>query len=256
MNTYFNIRYEFDKNKIHAAVDSHVKSNNPGYICVSDGVILHNVNKDPSYADIVNRSMFSICDSSFVPLYIRWIYGLHYEQYCGSQILMDIVSSGKYRMAFLGASQPILDGLKKTLSTYNPAVESMLFYSLPFVGVDDFDYPAIAEMIEHDGADIIWVSLGAPKQEIFMNRLQPYLKHGVMIAVGAAFNFYSGGVGERRAPEWMIRMHMEFLYRIMKSPRKQLKRCWGIVSTLPVLLWKEYRKSKKVKTGNSSKPSC
>lgn len=84
----------------------------------------------------------------------------------------------------------------------------MTFYELPFLRVEEFDYPAIAKMIEDDGADIIWVALGAPKQEQFMARLNPYLKRGVQIAVGAAFKFYSG-TGEKYAPLWIRKHHLE-----------------------------------------------
>ena len=70
----------------------------------------------------------------------------------------------------------------------------MTFYELPFCDVEDFDYQNIAQMIEKDKAEIIWIALGAPKQEIFMNRLQPHLRKGVMIAVGAVFKFYSGSI--------------------------------------------------------------
>ena len=62
--------------------------------------------------------------------------------------------------------------------------------------------------------DIIWVALGAPKQEIFMNRLKPHLKKGVAIAIGAAFNFYSGMAdAPQRCPEWMRKCHLEFVHR-------------------------------------------
>ena len=94
-------------------------------------------------------------------------------------------------------------------------------------------------MIEADQADIIWIALGAPKQDFFMMRLKQFLKRGVMIGVGAAFNFYSG-CGERRAPSWITRMHLEFVYRIFQSPKKQLSRCWGILNTLPRMVWREY----------------
>ena len=107
-----------------------------------------------------------------------------------------------------------------------------------------FDYKEIAEVIEEDKADIIWVALGAPKQEIFMSKLKPYLKHGVMIAVGAAFKFYSG-IDVKRAPEWMVKNHLEFVYRIFCEPKKQLKRCGWIVITLPMLLISEWRRKKK-----------
>ena len=126
----------------------------------------------------------------------------------------------------------------------NPDVMSMTFYELPFKAVEEFDYPAIARMIEEDKAYIIRVALGAPKQDFFMSLLKPHLKRGVMIGVGAAFNFYSGN-GEKRAPEWVTLMHLEFVYRIMQSPKKQLKRCWGIVTSLPVMLWQEWRRKNK-----------
>ena len=100
----------------------------------------------------------------------------------------------------------------------------------------------IADIIEQDGADIIWIALGAPKQDYFMQRLKPYLKRGVMIGVGAAFNFYSGI--EQRAPDWVIRMHLEFVYRIFQSPKKQFSRCMGILSSLPGMLWGEWRRKR------------
>jgi N-acetylglucosaminyldiphosphoundecaprenol N-acetyl-beta-D-mannosaminyltransferase len=117
----------------------------------------------------------------------------------------------------------------------------MQFIELPFKKVEEFDYPAIAKTIEADGADIIWVALGAPKQEYFMHYLKPHLSHGVMIAVGAAFKFFSG-TAEKRAPRWMVKAHMEFIFRICQAPKKQLKRCGWIVATLPTLLFQEWRR--------------
>ncbi len=241
MEKYFNIRYEFDRGKVEKAIASAIENSSSGYICVADGVILDRVNRDPEYCKVVDGAMFSICDSSYVPLYLKWIYGIHREQYCGSQIFMDIIRSRKYRMFFMGTSQEILDGLKSNLVKIDPKVAEMTFHELPFCSADEFDYPAIAEMVRNDGADIVWVALGAPKQEIFMSRLKPYLDRGVMIAVGAAFKFFSG-VEAKRAPEWMVKLHLEFAYRIFREPRKQIRRCWNIVSTLPKLLWQEYRR--------------
>lgn len=240
MQTYFNIRYEFDRDAVHKATGDRLLRPGSDYISVADGVILDTANRVPEYLEVVNSGMFAICDSSYVPLYIRLIHGKKYSQYCGSEIFRDIVSSRRYRMIFLGTQQPVLDALKTNLTAMNPDVAGMTFAELPFRAVEDFDYPAIARMIEQDGADIVWVALGAPKQEYFMHRLRPHLSHGVMIAVGAAFKFYSG-LAERRAPEWMVRAHMEFLFRIAQDPRKQLRRCSNIVTSLPRLLFNELR---------------
>lgn len=247
MNQYFNINYEFEREEVHRAIAHQVENNRPNYICVADGVILNNANRDPEYLKVVNGGMFSICDSSYVPLYINWIYHRKLTQYCGSEIFQDIVSSRKYRMAFVGATKVILDALKAKLTDVNPEVQNMLFYELPFKDIEDFDYQAIAKMLDDDGADIIWVALGAPKQERFMYNLKPHLKRGVMIAVGAAFKFFSG-LDVKRAPKWMVDNHLEFIYRIFSEPKKQLKRCGWIIATLPGLLISEYRRSKTAKT--------
>lgn len=241
MTKYFNINYEFDKAQIYSRIDECIRCGKSDYVCVADGVVLNIANRKSDYLKVINGGMFSICDSSYVPLYIYWIYGKHYEQYCGSQIFMDIIRSRKYRMIFMGTSQSTLNGLQHNLIKENPDIVDMLFWELPYKSVDDFDYKNIAKKIETDGSEIIWVALGAPKQEIFMSKLKPYLKRGVMIAVGAAFKFYSG-VEEKRAPQWMVKHHMEFIYRIFNEPKKQLRRCAWIVATLPKLLFEEWRR--------------
>ena len=245
MITYFNINYEFDKKEVHRRIGEEQK----GYICVADGVVMNTANRDPEYLKVVNGSLFSICDSSWVPVYLKSIYGVKYEQYCGSEIFKDIISSRKYRMIFMGTSQATLDGLRNELKKMNPDVERMQFVELPFRKVEDFDYPEIAKMIEEDGAKIIWVALGAPKQERFMNLLLPHLNQGVMLGVGAAFKFYSG-TEERRCPAWMQKCHLEFVYRIMQDPKKQLKRCFWILWTLPGLYLGEVKRARKAKKGS------
>lgn len=244
MKTYFKVRFEMDRRTVHACISKRLSNPGSDYICVADGVILNTANRNEEYLDVVNGGMFSICDSSYVPLYIKWIYGKKYSQYCGSEIFMDIIASRKYRMIFLGTQQPILNGLKNNLTNYNPDVAEMKFIELPFRKINEFDYEAIARMIEEDGADIIWVSLGAPKQEYFMSMLKPHLNHGVMIAVGAAFKFFSG-LKESRAPMWMVKHHMEFIYRLCQDPKKQMRRCGWIIATLPQMLFNEWRNKKK-----------
>lgn len=248
MEQYFNLKYEFDKKEVWVAIDRQLEIGKTDYISVADGVILNIANRQPEYMKVINDGMFAICDSSYVPLYLKWIYGIKRQQYCGSQIFMDIVNMKRYRMFFMGTSNDILEGLKNNISQIDLKIKDMTFYELPFCKVDEFDYKAIADMVNKDGADIIWVALGAPKQEIFMSKLKPYLKRGVMIAVGAVFKFYSGGVDVKRAPEWMVKAHLEFVYRIFSEPKKQIGRCAWIVRTLPRVLIGEIKRKRKLKS--------
>ena len=240
---YFHISYEFDAAMVQERIAQQVAGQVPGYICVADANILQQVYNDLGYRKVVDEALFSICDSSWVPVFLKWIYGIQRGQYCGSTIFMDLIQKKRYRQFFMGTSTRILDTLKSNLVKVDPAIENMEFYELPYCDVDDFDYPAIAEMVNRDNPDIIWVALGAPKQEMFMSKLNPYLKRGVQIAVGAAFKFYSG-VEEKRAPDWMRKNRLEFLYRIYVDPKKQFERCRKIAYTLPRILREERRKKR------------
>lgn len=243
MEKYFNIRYEFDKIVVHERIAQKVTEQGAGYICVADANILQQVHNDLDYREVVDGSMFSICDSSWVPVFVNRFYGIKHEHYCGSMIFKDIIEMKKYRQFFMGTSTKTLAALKENLMAMDPAIKDMTFYELPFCNVEDFDYPAIAEMVNRDNSDIIWVALGAPKQEIFMSKLNPYLKRGVQIAVGAAFKFYSG-LEEKRAPAWMRRMHLEFVYRIFAEPKKQWARCKQIICTLPQIFREEKKRKR------------
>lgn len=243
MEKYFNIRYELDKSVVLECIAKKTANQELGYICVADANILQQVHNNLDYRKVVDGAMFSICDSSWVPIFVNCIYGIKHEHYCGSMIFKDIIEQKRYRQFFMGTSTKTLHALKKNLTEMDPAIKDMTFYELPFCKVEDFDYSAIAEMVNRDNPDIIWVALGAPKQEIFMNKLNPYLKRGVQIAVGAAFKFYSG-LEEKRAPEWMRRMHLEFVYRIFAEPKKQWARCKLIISTLPQILREEKKRKR------------
>ena len=135
MEKFFNIRYEFDKRLVWERIDRQIAAHEPGFICVADGVVVDNVQRNPLYRQTVDKGMFAICDSGWVPLYLRWIYGIRRPQYCGPMIFRDIISQGKYRMIFLGTDTRTLEALRQKLSLLNPAVMGMTFHELPFLSV-------------------------------------------------------------------------------------------------------------------------
>ena len=245
MSRYFNINYEFDKPTIWRKIDEQLQKEDAQYICVADGNILQMVYKDLEYRKVVNGSMFSICDSSWATVFLKRLYGISYQHYCGSQIFEDLTGKRQYRQFFIGTSENVLEGLKNELSKKDPSVNGMTFFAPPFCKVEEFDYPSIAEMINKDNPDIVWVALGAPKQENFMYRLQPLLRRGVMIGVGAVFNFYCGlENAPKRAPQWIVKLRLEFLYRVFAEPKKQLRRCKDFLSTLPKIYREEKQRAK------------
>ncbi len=87
-------------------------------------------------------------------------------------------------------------------------------------GVDEDD--AVIETINASAADIIWVGLSTPKQELWMARHRHRLSATVLIGVGAALDFHAGLV--RQAPRWLQRSGLEWAFRIAMEPRRLAKR--------------------------------
>ena len=86
---------------------------------------------------------------------------------------------------------------------------------------DDEDEATVRD-IEASGADIVWVGIGTPKQDYWIERARSRLTAPVAIAVGAAFNFHAGTV--RQAPRWMMRCGLEWLFRLCAEPRRLWRR--------------------------------
>lgn len=238
MKRYFSITFETDKSAIWSCIADRIDSHIPGYLVVCDGNIMSMVQRDKEYRDVVDNAMFAIMDSAWIPLFVRMKYGDSCTQYCGSDIFKDITEMKKYRQYYLGSTLEVLEGLKGRMSLIDENISKMKFEPLPFCSVDDFDYFGIASKINADSPDIVWLSLGAPKQEQFAMKLLPYLDRGVIIPIGAVFNFRSG-ISIRRAPRWMVKCRLEFVFRLFFEPRKQIKRCWRIITTLPLILNKD-----------------
>lgn len=87
-------------------------------------------------------------------------------------------------------------------------------YSPPYRELTPEEDEKIIEQINAAHPDFVWVALGAPKQEIWMYQHRERI-HSLMIGVGAAFDFIAGTV--KRAPMWMQRLCLEWVYRIMQG---------------------------------------
>ncbi|MBQ1428091.1 MAG: WecB/TagA/CpsF family glycosyltransferase, partial [Kiritimatiellae bacterium] len=105
---------------------------------------------------------------------------------------------------------------------------------LKVVGVDpafvklDEDQPEIVERINAAKPDMLFVALGNPKQELWMGRNAAKLDVGAMIGIGGTFNFLAGRV--KRAPKWMQKCGLEWVYRIIQEPGRLWRRyAYGLV---------------------------
>ena len=239
---YFNVKLEFDKQKVDSIIEETIKKGEKGYVCSVEGNILANTFSNPKYLAIINDSLVNICDGGSIAFFASIFHKKKFSTYIGADMFLEYIEHKTYRYFFLGNTIEVLEGLKNNLNILNPKLQHMSFETLPFEKVENFNYQAIAQMVNLDNPDIIWVSLGAPKQEEFMNRLLPYLNRGVMFGFGAIFDFNAGVTKIKRAPKIFLLLKLEWIYRLIKEPRKQGKRVSNIFKVYPQIILKELRK--------------
>lgn len=128
---------------------------------------------------------------------------------------------------FFGGRPGVGAEMASRLSRRYPGLAVVGVYSPPVRHIDEEFWPddeVVAEL-EHINAckpDFIWVGLSSPKQEYWMSVALERLHCGVMIGVGAAFDFHAGTI--KRAPRWMQRSGLEWLHRLFSEPRRLWRR--------------------------------
>jgi N-acetylglucosaminyldiphosphoundecaprenol N-acetyl-beta-D-mannosaminyltransferase len=115
-----------------------------------------------------------------------------------------------------GATPAALGELEHELAARFPGIQIAGGHSPPHRPLTDGERSALAERINADAPDVVWVGIGAPKQELWMARMRPLLEAPVLAGVGAAFDFIAHR--KRQAPAWMQRRGLEWLFRLSQDP--------------------------------------
>ncbi len=119
---------------------------------------------------------------------------------------------------FYGSTEKTLSLLQKNLLEKFPKLIISGSYSPPFRPLTKEEEIEVAKKINETNANIVWVGIGAPKQEIWVDKMAKKLSASVVVAIGAAFDFHAGTV--KQAPNWMQNHGLEWLYRLIQEPRR------------------------------------
>lgn len=235
-----NKKFHFDYIELIDVIDNCLNNDSKGYICAVNANVLINCYKNNEYNEIVDSSLLNICDGVNVRR-LNNILGLEtIQNYPAPDFFLRVIGEQHYRNFFLGGSPEISSSLFDYLNKNYPNINKENFYSPPFLDVDDFDYKEIAYRVNRTMPDIIWVGLGAPKQELFMHKLLPYIDRGIMIGVGAVFNFYSGKESLKRAPYLFRKYNLEWLYRALQEPKRIVPRQIRSAYYLPQIFFSDF----------------
>ena len=207
-------------------VVEYVRSNEkPAYITVNN---VHTVIEgiwDAEYRSITNGALLALPDGKPLSLVARWKGIRTISRVFGPTFFEKALDWGQedgVRHFLFGGSQPLLEALQGVIRARFPRAQIVGAVAPPFRPFTTAENEAYLEQMNRSGADIVWVALGAPRQERWMAVNYQKLKHGVMIGIGAGFDYLAGRT--RHAPEWMKRYALEWLYRLIQEPRRLWKR--------------------------------
>lgn len=203
-------------------------------ICVANVHMLIEGYQNPSFARVLREADLLTPDGMPLVWMLRFAGISRQDRVAGLDILAAICEaapSQRVSVFFLGSQQEILDRMKIRLTEEFPGLEIADMQPLPFRSLTIAEDEAIIRHINDSGAGIVFVSLGCPKQEMWMSQHKGKI-NAVMIGLGGAFPVYAGI--QRRAPQLIRLAGLEWLYRLIQEPRRLWKRYW---STIPLFVW-------------------
>lgn len=179
----------------------------------------------PHY-DIVLRSSFLVyADGVPISWASRLGGGPRIARTHGHDFMMETLrqSSGTgIRHFFFGGTEETLAAMVERCRQDLPGVAIAGTYSPPFRRLSPDEEKEMAARINDSGAGVLWVALGAPRQEQWIHRMKPLLKVPVMAGVGAAFEILAGRF--TRAPRWMQGVGLEWAWRLAQDPGRLWRR--------------------------------
>jgi|SRR5579871_1651526 len=191
------------------------------YVCLISVHGLVMAQHDPAIRNALNRSSMAAEDGMPLVWWSRLSGFRQARRVCGSDLLDATCAYGVtrgYRHYFYGASPEVLGLLADRLERRHPGLIVAGSRSPPFrpqtAEEDAEDIAAINEA----NPDFVWVGLGMPKQEKWMVEHLGKINATALIGIGAAFDFHAGT--KPRAPIWMQRSGLEWLFRLMTEPRR------------------------------------
>ncbi len=204
--------------------EKYVEELSGDYICVSNVHTTVTSYEDESYRAIQNGGIMAIPDGGPLSSIGRKRGAKKMDRTPGPSFMVEILKLSRahnWKHYFYGSTQETLGKMKGVLEKAYPGVQIVGMFSPPFRPLTNEEDREIVENINEVAPDYIWVGLGAPKQENWMAQHQGKVK-GLMVGVGAAFDYFAGNI--KRAPNWMQKANLEWLYRLAQDPKRLYKR--------------------------------
>lgn len=187
---------------------------------------------DEKFRKILNHTELNLCDGVGITIVSRWLHGKKIPRIAGVDVARQVCKS----CAVSGKSVFFLGGWDVAEAA---AAQAKKWYpNLRVAGTADGHPGEINDAVAGAEPDAILVAFGSPAQEQWLaafGKKIPSLRIGV--GVGGTFDFWAGKV--KRAPVWMQKIGIEWMWRLIQNPRIRTRRIWRAVGEFPLLALSE-----------------
>jgi N-acetylglucosaminyldiphosphoundecaprenol N-acetyl-beta-D-mannosaminyltransferase len=196
----------------------------PSYVCFANVHMVVEAYHDKSFQRLINEANLVAPDGRPLSAFLKLSKGIKQDRVCGMDILPDLLrqaeASGK-SVYFYGSTEQLLKTIVQKANKEFPLLRIAGYCSPPFRDLSAKEDEEITAAINQARPDLVFVSLGCPKQERWMADHRYKLK-ACLLGLGQAFKVYAGV--EKRLPRWMHNLSLEWTFRLYQEPGRLWKR--------------------------------
>ncbi|RYU93730.1 WecB/TagA/CpsF family glycosyltransferase [Emticicia agri] len=215
------------------------KIHKSSYVCVTNVHVCIEAFKSKDFANAINNADIVTPDGMPLVKGLKLLYGINQDKVSGPDLmpsLLEEMEKQNLKAFFYGSTNEVLSDLTYFCKKKYTNLNIVGTISPPFRTMSDTELEEDVRKINESKANIVFVALGCPKQERWIASMKGRV-NAVMIGVGGAFPMLAGK--EKRAPTWMQKNMLEWVYRLVQDPKRLFKRYLITNSYFIVLLAKE-----------------
>lgn len=210
-----------------ARLSAAIRAGRRGYVCLCGAHGLVDSQSMPELRRAYNEAFLVTPDGMPLVWELRRQGHTEAGRVYGPDLMLELMREPGLRHALYGTTEHTLTKLEHRLKELAPAATIVCRIAPPFRALTPEEEDKITRDLNAADADLIWVGLGAPKQELWMARMRERLTAPMLIGVGAAFDFHAGNTPQ--APGWVQQRGLEWLYRLTREPKRLWRRYVRVV---------------------------
>jgi N-acetylglucosaminyldiphosphoundecaprenol N-acetyl-beta-D-mannosaminyltransferase len=195
-----------------------------GFVCFANVHMVIEAHNDPSFLQMLDEATLVLPDGKPVALACRWLYKRKQERISGMDFMPALLQKAhqlRARVFLYGSTDAVLKSIQQRIQSDFPGAVVAGAISPPFRQLTEEELQDHIRQINESGAHFLLVALGCPKQEKWMAKNYRSI-NAVLLGLGGAFPVTAGM--QKRAPVWMQKLALEWLFRLTQEPRRMFKR--------------------------------